>query len=316
MYVQPTDIYADTEAAKGKSEPVGRIEQNLLKAIVKVVTSRDKEGVSHIGTGFLVSKEMVIDSRPSRPIFLVTNKHMVGDWNISDGDIVNYYDNIDVFFYRSAPTGVSYKLTRIELKDNLGKLKPFKLQIHPSPKVDIAIVALGEELSAIDKIDLLHLDVSYLLSFDKILSWTTGLGDQVFALGYPLGITSIKNNYPIAKSGYLASLPGEELIIDFPATNRKKEVVSARVEGKLLLVDGLIVGGNSGGPVILPYGIKTRVNPETGQFEYLKEPIKNLVIGIVSSVLGPSGLSIAFSSDYIGELIDLYIDETSVRGQK
>ena len=78
------------------------------------------------------------------------------------------------------------------------------------------------------------------------------------ALGYPLGITSIRNNYPVAKSGYLASVPGDEIALNISARNRSNRIANVRIEGKLLLIDGLIVGGNSGGPVILPYETKTR----------------------------------------------------------
>jgi len=90
-------------------------------------------------------------------------------------------------------------------------------------------------------------------------------------MGYPLGITSLKNNYPIAKSGYLASLPGEEFEINAPVVNRKNERVNARIEGKMLAIDRLIVGGNSGGPVVLPIEIKVRRDPKTKQVEFAFE---------------------------------------------
>jgi hypothetical protein len=130
---------------------------------------------------------------------------------------------------------------------------------------------LDEELSPSNNIDLFSFDVSYLLPFGKITTIFTGLGDQVFAMGYPLGITSLKNNYPIAKSGYLASLPGEEFEINAPVVNRKNERVNARIEGKMLAIDRLIVGGNSGGPVVLPIEIKVRRDPKTKQVEFAFE---------------------------------------------
>ena len=147
-------------------------------------------------------------------------------------------------------------------------------------------------------------DVSYLLPFDKITSYHFNIGSQVFVLGYPSGITSLRSNYPIAKFGYIASIPGNEFSINTTAPDRtgvKKEV---NITGKLLIIDGLIVPGNSGGPVILPSIIKNRINPETKKWEYLTKPTENLVIGVLSGNFGKSGLSIVYCADYIVETID------------
>jgi hypothetical protein len=53
------------------------------------------------------------------------------------------------------------------------------------------------------------------------------IGARVFALGYPQGITSLW----VTRSGKQTDIP---------------------VRGKLILVYGLIVPGNSGGPIVLP----------------------------------------------------------------
>jgi len=295
-----------------KDQP-GRVKPDLLKAVVKIELPPNEKGLRPTGTGFMVSKEIRVKDNTIRKTFLVTNKHVLGDWNPVDGDISNYCNGFDVYFYRTiASSGLYYKPLWIELKDKDGKLKS-KVKLHPNPIVDIGIVALDDELSPSNNIDLLSFDISYLLPFNKITEWLTGLGDQVFAMGYPLGITSLKNNYPIAKSGYMASLPGEEFVVSFPWVNRKKEIVSARIEGKILVIDGLIVGGNSGGPVVLPAETKSRRDPKTNQVQFTTEPIKNYVIGIVSSGLGPSGVNIAYSSDYIQELIDLFLKEESTK---
>lgn len=284
-----------------------KITQDILKAVVKVMTSS-----GGIGTGFLVSQKTTTNGEAKRRFFLITNKHMLGDWNLADGSILKYYRSIDVFFYRkNDPSGLSFKHSRINLKDSSGKLKTSKILIHPNPTIDIALVALFEELSPGKNIDLCSFDRSYLLNFNKITSWFIGLGDQVFAMGYPLGITSLKNNYPIAKAGYIASVPGEEFSIDCPVENRQHEKRTARVQGKILLVDGLLVPGNSGGPVILASELKVRLDPKKGTFQTASEETKNFVIGIISSALEPSGLTIVYSSDYIQELVDLYINNNA-----
>jgi hypothetical protein len=291
----------------------GRVHPELLKAVVKIELPPNDKGFTPTGTGFLVSREATMRGVTTRKTFLVTNKHILGDWNVADGDIVSYNDWINVYFYRTTATsGLFYKPLKIFLKGKDGKAI-HKVRIHGNPTIDIAIIALDEELSPSNNIDLVAFDISYLLSFDKITTWLTGLGDQVFAMGYPLGITSLKNNYPIAKSGYLASLPGKEFVVNFPVVNRNNERVNARIEGMILAIDGLIVGGNSGGPVVLPVETKIRRDPKTKQLQFATEATKNYVIGIVSSVLGPSGVNIAYSSDYIKDLIELYVADDNTK---
>jgi hypothetical protein len=73
--------------------------------------------------------------------------------------------------------------------------------------------------------------------------------------------------------------------------------------GKYILVDGQIVGGNSGGPVILPADFKIWV--ENGQLKWLNNAQDNFVIGIVSQS-GNAGLSVVFSTDYILDLVNAF----------
>jgi S1-C subfamily serine protease len=290
-------------------EHPGRVQPELLKAVLKIDLPSKEDGFIPSGTGFLVSRETTIKGTTTRKTFLVTNKHVLGDWNAADGDIAKYNDYVNAYFYRTiAKSGQYYEPLKISLKDKDGNLIR-KVKIHRNPRIDIALIALDEELSPSNNIDLFSFDVSYLLPFDNITTWFTGIGDQVFALGYPLGITSVRNNYPIAKSGYLASVPGEEFIVNFPVMNRNRQIVTTRIEGKILAVDGLIVGGNSGGPVVLPIETKVRRDPKSNQLQFATEATKNYVIGIVSGVLGSSGVSIVYSSDYVRELIEQYLSE-------
>ncbi|HHT9159876.1 MAG TPA: S1 family peptidase [Candidatus Brocadiaceae bacterium] len=285
---------------------IGRVQPFLLKAVVKIVSPSD----SQTGTGFLVSREVLLRSGKEHLVFLVTNKHVVGDWDISDGSIINFHKYLDVYFYRTTdPSGTTYKPLTIPLLDNAGKLISGKLILHSNPKIDVAVIALDQELLPQNKIDLVCFDVSFLLPFNRIATEeTTGvaLGDQVFALGYPFGITSLSTSYPIAKGGYIASLPGQEFRIDVPAVNRQGQQVKATIQGKILLVDGLIVPGNSGGPVVIPAETRVRIDPKTKQFQHSSQPTQNLVLGIVSAGLGSSGLTVVLGSDYILELINTY----------
>jgi S1-C subfamily serine protease len=169
------------------------------------------------------------------------------------------------------------------------------------------MVALDTELEPSQNVTYACFAPSRLLDFDKISSMgLAGLGEAVFALGYPLGITSLKTDLPIAKAGYLSSTPGEELTVQLGCLARNQSQTIKVLSGKVILVDGLIVPGNSGGPVVLEYGLRTRLNPQTHQFEFTAAPIDNYVIGFISSGVGPSGLTTVIGTDYIKEMMSSY----------
>jgi hypothetical protein len=282
-----------------EQEP-GKIKKDILKTVLKIEIPNGKIGRQPTGTGFLISKQT--DNR----YFLVTNKHVVGDWNSADGNILNYYKKVLIFPYKKDELGGGYSKIAINLVDSSGKLSD-KLKIHKNPLVDIAIIDVTNELNIDTSLYITRLDTSFLLFFNNIYEGQKyGIGDDVFALGYPLGITSTKNNLPIAKSIRIASLPGEEFSVDFPCKNRQGIIKDVIISGKLIIVDGLIVGGNSGGPVVLPVGIRFRYHDTKG-FQYTKGEGNNLVLGIVSSTLGQSGINVIYSSDYIKELLDEFL---------
>lgn len=281
----------------------GNVKENVLRTTIKIEIPIKKSGKQPNGTGFLVSRP-----RPSklelnrRDFFLITNKHVVGDWNLADGNIQNYYQNIDLFLYTEGIISSAFFLKKtINIVDSLGKTTD-KLKLHPNPNVDIAIIDVSDVIRFIPDINLRSFDTTYLLNFDKILDEYIGIGDQVFALGYPLGITSTSSNLPIAKSCYISSLPGEEFRFETESINRSKTKIQTKVEGKLIIVDGLIVGGNSGGPVVMSAEMRMKPDEKAG-FKYSKSP-KNLVLGIVSMSMGNSGINIIYSSDYILELLE------------
>src|ERR1022692_1621629 len=73
-----------------------RLDYSLLKSVVRIQTAPTVNG-PEVGCGFLVGGDPTKGGR----VFLITNKHMIGDWNIADGDIQNAYPWVDVFFYRT-----------------------------------------------------------------------------------------------------------------------------------------------------------------------------------------------------------------------
>lgn len=279
-----------------------RVDSALLRAVVKV-TALSSAGVPvSVGTGFLVSRAAAPGERPDRRYYLVTNKHMLGDWTLFDGTIANYFASIEITFYGGTSAQPVIRVP-ISIVDKQGKPHRY-VQLHKEATVDIAALALTPNFLAFETGSQTSFDPSYMLAFDKITTYLTGLGDQVFALGYPRGVTSLTTSYPIAKAGYLATEPGQLFALELTGKDRSGQPVKRRLEGKLLVVDGLLVPGNSGGPVVLPADLKVRRDPSTNQLQFATEQLKNYVIGVVSSSLDGSGLTLVYSVDYVLEVLD------------
>lgn len=288
------------------------LDPKVLPIIVKIETISQLSKKKSAGTGFLVGREVNFGSSTGRAYFLVTNKHMVSDWTLSDGSISIFNEFIDVHFHKTNQL-VKTQPTRINLLDQHGDVHADVVYAHPGKTVDIAIIYINSALKDLSSLSLSSFDVSFLRPFNAITSMHFNIGSQVFVLGYPLGITSLGTNYPIAKFGFIAATPGDEFSININDTNRSGKRSLVRLEGKLLIIDGLIVPGNSGGPVLLPSLIKTRINPVTGKWEHWTKPSDNQVIGILSGNFGRSGLSFSFSSDYIVEVIDDVLSREGLR---
>jgi hypothetical protein len=289
--------------AISQSHASDRLNPVLLKSVLRIEWPADAQGNAKTGGGFL----MLASEDTSGKIFLITNKHMIGDYNYADADIQNYTPWINVFFYRTGdPTGVTYKATKIDLLNGT-VLDTNKVHMHPSPRVDlVAIDVTDVARDTREHIDRTAYAPSYLAPFANILHFDTTIADEVIALGYPLGISSLRNAYPIAKIGYLASTPGEEVTIPITTLNRAGVPTKVTLDGKFLVVDGLIVNGNSGGPVVLVGGGRVRLVEieHTGKYDqqFLNAPIPNLVTGVVSYALG-GGLTAVVSSDYLIDLL-------------
>jgi hypothetical protein len=276
-----------------------RLNPGLLKSVLRIETAPNVNGDPNVGGGFLVVAE---EDRAGK-VFLITNKHMIGDWNYADRNIQTFRPWINVFFYRANdPSGQTYLATKIDVLNGTA-LDVTRVHLHPTPEIDLVAIDVTDKVrDPAQHIDFTVYAPSYLVRFGKIQAQLTDIADEVIALGYPLGVRSLKNNYPIAKIGYLASTPGEEVSIPIRVQNRAGTLINTSLDGKFLVVDGLIVQGNSGGPVVLAGGTRIRHDPKTNQLQFSTESIKNYVAGVVSFGLG-GGLTVVVSSDYLFELL-------------
>ncbi len=284
-----------TSYGKGMAEDtVGRIEEGVLKATVKIETPS-----GDFGTGFIVSKPAKDDSHY---FFLVTNKHLVGKYLLFDGIIKDYYDFITISCYKKDK---SIQRINIPLKNSEGKINSLKVFPYPKPHIDIVLISIADDLEKVPDLDKFSFDLSYFATNEVLKKWNIDIGDQVFALGYPYNIYSQSNYYPIAKSGYISSKIGEELFIKVPHKDENDETIFRELKGKIILLDGTLVPGNSGGPIIIPRGRRERSKVGTDDVELTTKSIPNLVIGIQSQSYLKASVSVAFSSEYILELVDM-----------
>jgi hypothetical protein len=280
------------EASEGLS-----IERHVIDSVVQVL-GPPSGGGRLFGTGFLVAR-MLPGSTHRPEYFLVTNKHVVGVWNPAHPNVA-LYDSIDVRLYTKRHEDGPTQDVRVSLKEQNGVPRASTVAVHPNPVVDVAVVRLSDSIPANAALRMTGLDRSYL---DAVRGELADIGSLVFALGYPRGITSTITNRPVAKAGHLAAIPGEELAFDTNWKTADGKQMQVTVRGKLLLVDGLIVPGNSGGPLLLPAG--GTLGQDTAGTLQIRHRGNSRIVGIISSVLGPSGLANAYGTDYILETLAL-----------
>lgn len=296
------------------------IDDAVVKSVVQILTPPRANRPGDIGTGFLIAAPFKGANKQGLASFLVTNKHMLGEWNPIDGDF-NHNDWIMVRLYRDMPTPEGpVEEVQVQLKMPDGKLDLSRLALHPEKTVDVAVVRTDDVFMKYQnqirkRLNMKVLTKDWLERFADLPGAFGYMGAPVFALGYPRGITSLLTNYPIAKRGHLAATAGEEIALNTSWILRSGQQSGIVVRGKLLLIDGLIVPGNSGGPVVFPGAGAFGRDPKTGQV-MMKSAGSSKVLGIVSTGLGPSGLSYAYATDYFRSLIDdllVRMDENSKR---
>jgi len=201
------------------------------------------ETTKWIGTGFIVAlPRPELGEPPQHSTFLVTNKHVLENtkkiklrFNSLAGNITKDYTLDTVTNDEKMWSG------------------------HPSAEIDIAAITINSSYLLSDSVKFTPLILGR-ESLDNEQMKSSGLseGDQVYVLGYPLGIVSENNNYVIARAGVIA---------------RIRDMLAGHSSN--FLIDSNIFPGNSGGPVI--------VRPEAMSINGTQAITKSSLIGIVKS---------------------------------
>ncbi len=224
---------------------------NSLNLKTLVAIGKEKEGkFSCHATGFLVgflAKKSKDPEKRRYYIFLVTNRHV--------------FENEKSVDLRFNTTDGGLKIFKQNLFSKEGKSKWLA---HRFKKVDLALLNISPEALSKNKIDYSFV-VEELFAYSRYSTKNfkaigIEIGDPIFVLGFPLGLSGKIQNFPCVKWGIIS--------------RTDKEIIR---ENKSFIIDSSIFPGNSGGPVIF--------RPTTTSLEKTK-PVKTpYLIGVVSGYL-------------------------------
>jgi hypothetical protein len=217
----------------------------FLDAVTAIGVGDDPAKRSWVGTGFLYGRfdKQVDDKSKSYNVFLVTNKHVLEDMR-------------QIYLKFNSANDASSKDYAVDLIAKNGK----HLWIgHPEAHVDVAALTINASMlkQELRKYAFFQSD-AHVFASDQLKSEGVSEGDNVFVLGFPMGMVDQERQYVICRTGIVARIRDflEDKATDF-------------------LVDATVFPGNSGGPVIL--------RPEMASLAGTKAISKASLIGIVKS---------------------------------
>jgi len=225
-------------------------------------------------------------------VYLVTNRHVLLDHTAASSSPLSVKFN--------SQSQVPAREFKLSLQDERGRPA---WQLHPDLDVDVAVTRLNAQFLRNEgaKFSFFRSD-SDILSREKAKEIGLSEGDQIFVLGFPMGLVDGIQDYVVVRQGAIARVRDR---LDSPTV-------------KTFLIDSFIFPGSSGSPVVL--------KPEMLSIEGTKPPIQRAyLIGVVQGFIPyvdtavslqtrrprvtfeeNSGLAKAVAADYIQETIEAY----------
>jgi S1-C subfamily serine protease len=214
-------------------------------AIEAADADREPTPYRTIGTGFFVALEYGDRSSAgveNHRLFLVTNRHVLAGRD-------------DVLIRVNTKDGAARRV-RLALGSGAGA----NWAVHADERVDVALVLVNARVLLEAGTDLGYFRPTDIAFVSTMKELGIGPGQDLFVLGFPLGMSGIDRNYVIARCGMIARLDDE--------------ILSA---SRTFLIDASIFPGNSGGPVI--------VKPSSESLAGSRPIDQAYVIGMVRSYL-------------------------------
>ena len=219
------------------------VPEKFFDAVAVLEDGQEESTISPVATGtilgFAVSDQSDVPEGQTRyNLFLVTNRHVVEGG--SDGLWIRFNQ------------GVGSKRFWLDMKKPNGD-DCFVL----GDPFDVAVCVLNGGALSEGGAEYGVIPDNGFLDLDAMEKQQVGGGDDVFVLGFPMGLAGTERKYAIARSGAIARVD--------------REIVS---ETGSYLIDCTVFPGNSGGPVLL--------RPEPVALQGRKPRNKVHLIGIVS----------------------------------
>lgn len=216
-----------------------------LNALVSIET-KDANNYKPIATGYLVGflhKKSKDPKKRTYRVFLITNRHVFED-----------KERVWLRFNKKDSGGI----VRFDVELKTGKEE--RWLAHRNPKVDLAMLPISPAVLDENNVEWLIYNEE-MFAFQRVFEKVgISLGDGVFVLGFPMGLSGLKRNYAITRSGSVARMD--------------KEVIR---DNKAFLIDTFVFPGNSGGPVLL--------KPELGSLSGTPAVKSVYVLGTVSGYI-------------------------------
>jgi hypothetical protein len=252
------------------------------------------------GTGFLVIRRIGGQSK----MFVATNKHILGKTQEAReaARSLNFFFNVkqhDGTIKGNAVKGVF---------DDSRNDHP-SWREHPARDVDVLAIDVTTLYRSVSNIANKYVEYNLFGTKQRLDELDVTIGDDVMVVGYPLGLRHHQTNFPLLRAGVLATKIGETLedeVLDSSGKKRRRVI-------RGFLIDGAMIPGSSGSPVVLKpiFGRKVKDSIMGG----LPAPI---LLGIVAEAKyapvqtgqGDSwsyaGLGLAFDAETVKETIELF----------
>ncbi len=255
------------------------------------------------GTGFLVSRDV---GEGNVRVFLVTNKHVVH----TDFAELENVDHVICHFNTRKPDGSSGKAAgKVPLAHDDGSKR---FRAHSDPDTDVLAINVTDIVSLNPEIEKKFAGYDVFADQAKRAELDITAGEDVVAIGYPLGMRQGQTNFPLLRQGLIATKIG------YPIFDRV-----ARPDGsyrdrtlRAFLVDGAFVPGSSGSPIVLKpvvgRHVHNRIVMGTAPPVLLGILAETTYVPIqVGQATLPTlaGLGLVFDVETIRETIELFFDD-------
>lgn len=263
--------------------------ENHLKSLVAVGQYTGENKFICDSTSFLIGFVAQKSEKPEEQryrLFLVTNKH-----------VFEGRESVQLRFNTAEGKTTTFK------QDLFFPNKEIRWLAHENSDIDLALLNVNPQILQSNGVQPIFIAEEFFAYFKDFNEIGISAGDDVYVIGFPMGIAGEEQNYPCVKAGLISRID--------------KEVVNMK---KQFIIDSSIFPGNSGGPVVL--------KPTSISLEGTKAVGKSFLIGVISSYLpyedklythqtNPhsvvsltrenSGLSFCVPMDFIKDIYDKWI---------